>query len=78
MEVVAFRKVEGPEPQIPVRRQKDREHNILVLPLLFLNLKLDWLMRVRENLAQLEESIYELSDLDELVGYDERRRDEVE
>ena len=35
-------------------------------------------MRVRENLAQLEESIYELSDLDELVGYDERRRDEIE
>ena len=78
MEVVAFRKVEDPEPQLPVRRQKDREHNLLVLPLLFLNLKLDWLMRVRENLAQLEESIYELSDLDELVGYDERRRDEIE
>ena len=32
----------------------------------------------RELVAQLEESIYELSDLDELVGYDERRRDEIE
>ena len=29
----------------------------------------------RELVAQLEDSIYELSDLDELVGYDERRRD---
>ena len=78
MDVVAFTKVEDPEPQLRVRRQKDREHNLLVLPLLFLNPKLDWLMRVRENLAQLEESIYELRDLDELVGYDERRRDEIE
>ena len=52
-----------------------------MLQLLFLNPKLAWLMRereFRELVAQLEESIYELSDLDELVGYDERRRDEIE
>ena len=72
MDVVAFRKVEDPEPQLRVRRQKDREHNLLVLtaavPQSQVGLVDESEREFRELVAQLEDSIYELSDLDELVG----------
>ena len=76
MDVVAFRKVEDPKPQLAPERSRTQSPGVTAdVPQSEVGLVDESEREFRELVAQLEDSIYELSDLDELVRYHGRRRD---